>query len=271
MRVSKQQPCPVCHKDNWCLIGDDGLDALCMRVQSDRPLEMKSGEAGYIHRLGGERKVFRPIARKVEPPKPTVDFSSAMLLAISKTPKARLAEFSESLGLPPEVLEYGTGVGCAWLSEHSAWGFPMLDGNYKTIGVRLRNSRGEKWAIKGSKSGIFYSMRDVQQTLYVCEGPTDTAAALACGMFAVGRPSCSAGAGEIADFINRNRAIRRVIIISDNDSAGLRGAKSLAEKLPLKSCTVTLPFKDMREFYRIGGTSAFIDDLVKDMVWTNPL
>ncbi len=102
------------------------------------------------------------------------------------------------------------------------------------------------------------------------EGPTDTAAAISCGLFAIGRPSCSSGVHEILQLIRTCRTIHEVIIISDNDGPGRNGALALQKLLKVKSCVVTLPCKDMREFHKIGGNAEMIDYIVADTVWFNP-
>ena len=43
-----------------------------------------------------------------------------------------------------------------------------------------------------------------QKTLFVCEGPTDTAAAVELGLFAVGRPNCCCGGPEIKVYARRH-------------------------------------------------------------------
>ena len=47
LRVTKSEPCPVCGKQDWCLVSVDGSAAICQRVQSDREI----GRAGWLHRL----------------------------------------------------------------------------------------------------------------------------------------------------------------------------------------------------------------------------
>ena len=54
----------------------------------------------------------------------------------------------------------------------------MFDSEGSTIGIRLRSMRGEKWAVSGSKGGLFYdrSQQIVKEKFAVIvEGPTDTA------------------------------------------------------------------------------------------------
>lgn len=48
VRVNRQHPCPICQKDHYCSVTDDGQAAYCTRVQSDQP--SRNGE-GWWHRL----------------------------------------------------------------------------------------------------------------------------------------------------------------------------------------------------------------------------
>ncbi len=63
-RVSRRNPCPVCHKPDWCLIARDGTAAICARIESDRPVGTKG--AGWLHRLTDTDRRVAPAA----PPRP---------------------------------------------------------------------------------------------------------------------------------------------------------------------------------------------------------
>ena len=143
----------------------------------------------------------------------------------------------------------------------------MCDGWGNMVGIRLRNERG-KFAVRGSRQGIFLAAVAAQETLFVCEGPTDTAAAVELGLFAVGRPNCGCGGAEVAVFARR-QACRRVVVISDNDKAGLDGARKVGGELPLPFAVYVPPAKDVREFVRLGGTRAMIENTLKGLVWQN--
>jgi len=132
-----------------------------------------------------------------------------------------------------------------------------------------------KWSKKDSKNGLFYDPEFVPygaDELLVCEGPTDTAAAQACGFWCVGRPSCSAGVDLIREFV-RTRNIRRVTIMADDDKPkklpngktyepGRDGAKTLGKLLNVTYRIVMPPpgCKDLRDWYRRGtlnGTTLY--------------
>jgi hypothetical protein len=141
----------------------------------------------------------------------------------------------------------------------------MCDGFGRVVGIRLRNERG-KFAVRGSRQGIFLASVPAQKTLFVCEGPTDTAAAVELGLFAVGRPNCCCGGDEIKVFARRH-TVSRVVVISDNDKPGLDGARKVGSELQLPFAIYVPPAKDLREFLRLGGTRLMIENTLKGLVW----
>ena len=257
-RVSKSHPCPVCKKPDWCRVFADGW-VECMRVQSDQPA--KSG--GWMHsqrELSPER--LTPRVPQPAPP-PTINATKLMREWLAATPPAALINYGAGLGLSSGALAY---VGAAWAEPHQAWAFPMCDGYGNIVGIRLRANDGRKWAVRGSKQGIFIGKAAWYPTLFVCEGPTDTAAALELGLFAVGRPNCCCGGAEIKVFARRHDC-RRVVIISDNDKPGLDGARKVGGDLKLPFAVYVPPAKDVREFVRLGGTRAMIENTLKGLIW----
>ncbi len=254
-RVTKQQPCLVCKKADWCRVFADGW-AECMRVQSDKPA--KSG--GWMHRVGDGPRLYVPPPPNRQPT--TINATSMMREWLAATSPAEVDQFAVSLGVSPASL---TAVGAAWASSHSAWAFPMCDGYGNVVGIRLRNERG-KFAVRGSRQGLFLASVPVQKTLFVCEGPTDTAAAIDLGLFAVGRPNCCCGGLEIRVFARRHDC-NRVVVISDNDKPGLDGARKVGGELKLPFAIYVPPAKDVREFVRLGGTRAMIENTLKNTIW----
>jgi hypothetical protein len=89
--------------------------------------------------------------------------------------------------------------------------------------------------------------------LLVCEGPTDTAAALTLGFDAIGRPSCEGSVETLAAWLGRRR-YDETVILADNDEPGLRGALKLAAALPCAHRIAVPPCKDIREWLRQGTT-----------------
>lgn len=261
-RVTKASPCPICQHGDWCRVFADGW-VECMRVPSPKPA--KSG--GWLWQCQlPQRLAPRKPARVA--PSPTMNAAKLMRDWRAATPPTALAEFAASLGLSVASL---TAVGAAWAAPYSAWAFPMCDGHGNVVGIRLRNERG-KFAVRGSRQGLFTSaecgVRNAKpaEVLFVCEGPTDTAAAVELGLFAVGRPNCRCGGPDIRIYARRHQ-VGRVVIIADNDRPGLDGARKVGEELKLPFAIYVPPAKDVREFVRLGGTRAMIENTLKGIVW----
>jgi hypothetical protein len=253
-RVSKASPCPQCGKPDWCTVGDYGV--VCMRVQSAKPV--KNG--GWFHPFDAARG--RPVA---PPPRrqPAGINATAMHRAwLEETTAEAVAAFAATLGLSAAAV---AAVGAAWAAPYAAWAFPMCDGYGNAVGIRLRNESG-KFAVRGSRQGIFLAAAPAQKTLFVCEGPTDTAAALDLGLFAVGRPNCCCGGLEIRAYARRHKCAKAVIV-SDNDKPGLDGARRVGGELLLPYAICVPPAKDLRDFVRLGGTRAVIENTLSQTVW----
>ena len=260
-RVSKLNPCPVCKKPDWCRIFADGW-VECMRVQSDRPA--KSG--GWMHWQGQlPIAASPPLPLRFKSPVPTINATKLMRDWLAKTERGLLADLALELGLSVAAL---TAAGAAWATPHASWAFPMCDGHGNILGIRLRANDGRKWAVRGSRQGIFIAAVPPQPTLFVCEGPTDTAAAVELGLFAVGRPNCCCGGADIKVFARRHQC-NRVVMISDNDKPGLDGARKVGAEIKLPFAVYVPPAKDLREFVRLGGTRAMIENTLKGTIWRN--
>ena len=196
---------------------------------------------------------------------PTINATKLHRDWLAATSPTQLAEFAMALGLSVAALVSANAV---WAELFSAWAFPMCDGHGNTLGIRLRANDGRKWAVRGSKQGIFIANVPTQPTLFVCEGPTDTAAAVELGLFAVGRPNCCCGGSDIKVFARRHQC-SRVVMISDNDKPGLDGARKVGAEIKLPFAVVVPPAKDLREFVRLGGTRAMIENTLKGTIWRN--
>jgi hypothetical protein len=254
-RVSKASPCPQCGKPDWCTVGQYGV--VCMRVQSAKAV--KNG--GWFHPFGaaGGRPLPPPPRRQ-----PAAINATALHRAwLAGTAPEALAAFAAALGVSVAAL---VAVGAAWAPPHAAWAFPMCDGYGNVVGIRLRNELG-KFAVRGSRQGIFLAAVPAQKTLFVCEGPTDTAAAVELGLFAAGRPNCCCGGLEVRTYARRHECAHAVIV-SDNDKPGLDGARKVGAELRMPYAIYVPPAKDLREFCRLGGSRNMIENTLKGTVWT---
>jgi hypothetical protein len=257
--VSKQNPCGICGHTDWCVVGDKAW--CCMREPSDHPA--KNG--GYYHFFDDAKPKPTYVAPK-RSAEPSFDVAAIMNRLIVRTNDDFRIYLSGSLGVSPQSV---TALNAAWSPGNNAWAFPMRDGANEMIGIRLRDSSGKKWAIPGSRNGIFIPQGlDAQKTCFIVEGPTDCAAALTLGLFAIGKPSCNAGDDHVKVALKR-LGVKRVVIISDNDKAGQLGARKLKQSLVIPSVIWTPPAKDLRAFLNAGGTKALVENSISKLVWTS--
>ncbi|MDE2103842.1 MAG: hypothetical protein KGL39_41780 [Patescibacteria group bacterium] len=261
-RVTKRTPCPQCKHEDWCSFCPDLNLVLCMRVESQRP--SKNAMGGWIHSLDADAKKFIP--RHVDTEQPTIDASKVMQEFSFDTIESELSKFAESLGVTSQSLKM---LGCQRAKKHHAWAFPMKDGSGRTVGIRLRGDDGSKFAIRGSRQGIFLPNCHTDKTAYIVEGVSDTAALISIGLFGFGRPQCCGSIAVITATVSRLR-IQEVIIIADNDEPGIKGAKQLSSELDIPSCILLPPCKDLRQMLSWGATADLIHSLVSNLVWNLP-
>jgi len=259
-RVSTKFPCPICKHDSWCMV--NGVAVMCMRVASEQTKAFRDGSVAYIHRLTEPLPDLPKVDRK---PEPVINCAKLLDAWVRNMPFG-LVRLATKLGVSQNAL---ARLNCCFAREHHAWAFPMRDGYGELVGIRLRHESGKKWAVPGSHAGIFLPCGDAQELALICEGPTDTAAALSMGFFAVGRPSCSGGGGHIRTALKR-LCVRRAVIVADKDDPGMRGAMMLAEQLPVSNCIVLLPTKDVREFANRGGDRTTFESILSALVWRQP-
>jgi len=160
---------------------------------------------------------------------------------------ARLAELLGVTALSLQRVRAG-------LCGPTTWAFPMQQHGSVT-GIRVRAEDGKKWAVTGTKDGLFVP-RDLNgaEPLVICEGPTDTAAMLDLGLSAVGRSNCQPFDDLLAPLVRG----RYVVIVADTDSVGQSGAAALRDALKreCKDIRIVTPVgaKDAREWKRNGLT-----------------
>ena len=263
VRVTRGAPCPICAKPDWCTVAGDGSAACCMRTESDRRL----GNGGWLHKLGRDMlgaPIFVPTAPAAAKRYLSADrVGDAWARWAGTTTDDQVNGLAVSLGVTSLALR---ALGACWAWPHEAWGFPMFDGSEEFAGMRLRSEEGEKWALRGSRQGIFLpDMKATSETLVV-EGPTDTAAAVSLGFHAIGRPSCTGGAREIAAFCRR-RGVKRLSVLADNDSPGISGARAFCGQAGLPARLVVLPAKDLREWVRNGATRQAVEACLAAHGW----
>lgn len=262
-RVTRQRPCPVCGKPDWCAISSDGSAVLCQRVEDGAVRRV--GEAGWLHRLGTAGGYVPSQVRTVHvsasvlPP----DLTELVRRYARAVRAERLDEFATNLGVTvPSLRRLRTG----W--DGTAWTFPMRSAAGRIIGIRRRLRSGRKLSVKNGREGLFVpdglGRPDV---LMICEGPTDTAALLDLGFDAIGRPSCTGGTRYIVGVIQL-LAPRSIVIVADADEPGQCGGNALASALAVycrdvRIITPPQPIKDARDWKQAGATGQEIQNAIK--------
>jgi len=249
-------------------VSADGRIACCMRVASARPAR----NGGWVHRLTG---LVGPPPPPYTPPRPRrepppVDFELAWRRWRENTDPGRIAAHAAALGVTAGAL---ADLGAAWAWLHRAWAFPMRDGQGRVAGIRLRAEDGRKWAVRGSRSGIFVpeGLTGAGRLLIV-EGPTDAAAARTLGFDVIGRPSCLGCIDTVTAWL-AGRRFDEVVILADNDEPkprpdgstwcrGTAGALKLAEALKCPHRLAVPPCKDLREWVRLGAARADVEAVI---------
>lgn len=154
---------------------------------------------------------------------------------------------------------------------------PMMDEDGRTIGIQRRwphAVKGNKCCVDGSRLGLFIPhklWRSCEGSVLVCEGASDTAVAVDLGFPAIGRPSCNSCQEMVFKWCVNN-LINNILIVADNDKAGITGAIALETYLinngmskGINGVEVYIPTaKDLREEARICGK-----DMVREVlqVW----
>lgn len=241
-----------------------------MRVESGKLMT----NGGWSHKLGDRpmNPVHHVYPRSAEPPRP--DFAKLMRGWLDLTTPEKLDELAIHLEVSARSLRW---LRVAWAQERECIAFPMYDGTSwngdEPCGIRLRTMDGKKFAVTGSASGMFIpygamngGLQLSARRIFICEGPTDTAACLDIGLFAIGRAACRGGEPEIVGALNQ-LCPREVVIVCDNDSPGVDGAKTLLELLEIRRVRLIPPGKDLRALVRDGGSASLIESMLKNLVW----
>lgn len=255
-RVTKKDSCPICGHPDWCTVCVAHGLALCMREPSQRP--SKNAMGGWIWPIDGSAVKYVP--RHVEPERPAIDARKMMREFEPDTTFQKLQCLALSLHVSVDSLRV---LGCQRAERYRAWAFPMFNGSGQMAGIRLRGDNGDKFAVTGSRSGIFLPQTQPAKTAWIVEGASDTAALLTLGLWGFGRPQCSGCVSIITATIAR-LSIREVIIIADSDNPGVNGAESLSKELNVPHRLFVPPTKDLRDLLQAGLKKDDLRQYIKD-------
>ncbi|MBN2136310.1 MAG: hypothetical protein JW720_00740, partial [Sedimentisphaerales bacterium] len=266
-RVSRKKPCPVCDKPDWCLVAEDGSAAICQRIAEGSV--KKCGDAGYLHILidrhnGHDRHKYHASKRLLVTNikignTSSKDFGQLANRYRQQLTSEKLNALANSLGVSAESLRR---LNVGW--DGNSYTFPMSNDFGQTIGIQRRFPNGRKVSVSGSKIGLFIPPNlPAEGILLICEGLTDTAAALDLGYAAIGRPNCNSRIRMVVRFVRG----RDVVIVGDNDDAGKAGAEKLATRL--LPCCPTIRIirppeliKDLRSWRQAGLTTKELSKVI---------
>lgn len=267
-RVNRGNPCPICGKPDWCLVANDGSAAICQRIEDGSV--KRCGDAGYLHILtdrhnghdghkhGAKRRHALTVVQKQNGQ--TRDFWQLSARYQSQLTDEKLRALAHSLGVSAGSLRR---LRLGW--DGRAYTFPMSNDFGEVIGVRRRFANGAKASVKGSKTGLFIptDLTDGKRLL-VCEGATDTAAALDFEFDAIGRPNCNS---VVQMTVRAAKGRAEIVVVSDNDPAGRAGAETLAGTLALRCpcLKIVVPpngLKDLRQWFNAGLASESLRQII---------
>ena len=195
-----------------------------------------------------------------------IDFDTLAYDCFSRMTDSMIDGLATSLGVERRSL---IRLRVGYAPKHRASTWPMVDSGGRCVGLRMRSLHGnKKFSYRGGRSGIFVpdGIPATTKRLYVCEGPTDTAAIISIGIDAIGRSSCNGNLATIVNFVRR-LGCNDVVVVADNDGPGRSGAKQLASVLiTVAECVRMIhPVEansDIRDWVRAGHTSADFDEMV---------
>lgn len=285
--VSREKPCPVCGKPDWCRVAKGGRLVTCHRTSAAPGLWrfLKATQTGGgvfalddpldFRQLIPQPAIVRPVIAitkaKNDLPERWGDLANAHQAGAGE----RVQELADRLGVSVQSL---VALGCGWDPakpigmKGSCWTFPSRDGEGSVIGVALRfpetrrNRAGKesnKGMMAGGRQGLFYDPASWSRgsgPILLVEGASDTAAAMTMGLAVVGRPSNRGGVGHLANLLEVIPADRPILVVGERDEKGdgswpgrdgaIATATQLAKELHRTILWAIVPdgAKDTREF-----------------------
>ena len=262
IRVTRQQPCQICKKTDWCSYSADGKFAICMRIES----KIRTKNNGYLHQLNDDWKPTNHRVVQRKPTKPKMDCEPLHRRCRSALTDEALGWLANDLGLSVEVVER---FEIGFHPDKNVYSMPARRPNGSICGLKYRAHSGSKFFETGLKPGLFFVPNSlVRDYLLIVEGCSDAMAVHDLAYPSViGRDSCNGSVEHIRTLLRRLKP-RQVIIIPDNDSngAGQRGAEALAHVLKIhhKVNILNLPDKinDVRDAVQRKESADWLQDRI---------
>lgn len=251
LRVSDANvKCPICHRDDWCLIAEDASAAICSRIEKGSIKRV--GEAGYLHVLSDK---FRPKKYEVAPA-PDIDWHTVVTVQGVKLLNKRkeFANFCNETGISPiAALRFHVGYDDGWFT------MPLYREANVISGIQRRKGPLKRM-VKHSKLGVFVPSAFFQykcKTLAVTEGWSDAVAAIQYGFNAVGKFNSHAG-DEWVSYYAKHIKCERVLIFADNDTHGIgrdgaeKTKKYILDTNKIPANVVVVPENDLKDCFNAG-------------------
>ena len=221
IRTTSKIKCPVCGRfEDGCLVAQDGDACICVRTPSGK----KCGAAGWLHRIS-----ISPLPDDCrQRPKmipANINWSTLQHLYVERYCGRKFPD-----------------LGSGWDGE--AVTIPMYNADKVITGMQRVFSNGDKRFVNGSEPGVFLPTsvwrNGLSDPVVVTEGVSDTQTAVDLGCCVLGRSSCNHGIKVLTEMLHTSR----VIVIPDNDPAGMSGGNELALALAdahIKVCMLVPP------------------------------
>lgn len=225
--ATRDRPCPVCGKPDWCTITADGGTIHCRRGEHlpaphgyRRKDTAPDGAARFVRDRHDDSLAYEPAIYRVAVVRTPVRKAPTRCWAdvaaeFADAARGRLRLLAADLGVRLDVLE---AMGVGWTGR--AWSFPYRDGEGQIVGIATRLPDDGKKAVPTSRNALFYApdrWRQGDGPLYVVEGASDTAALTGLGLAVVGRPSNTGGAGHLAVLLREWPVDREIVVVGEHD------------------------------------------------------
>ena len=199
-RRKRGTPCPVCGRQSWCTVSEDGVFVRCTKAPSDKPAPAKNGDMAWIHQSGVSVQDIELVQAAKEFKSVQEVTRMAMAAYCHRNACSARVKIAKRLGVSVRSVErlcvgYGEDRNG---DRYTSW--PSMNERAEIIGITRRYEDGSKKTAFGTQAGIFYSKDRSGLSSAPClivEGASDVAAAITIGLFAIGRPSNTGGADMI--------------------------------------------------------------------------
>lgn len=225
--VTRDSPCPVCRKPDWCGRSDE--DAIrCMRIE-DAPgwrVVTICPDGGTVYVPPDEHGAGNNRARQSQ------DWAAESDKCQRAITDEQIKNLAQQLGVTVDSLRQ---LRVGWSERDDCHTFPEHDADGKLIGLNRRFRDGTKRFVSGGKRGLSLptNTTGMADPILAVEGASDTAACLTLGLYAVGRPNNRGGAPLLAALLEG----RDILVIGENDQKpdgawpGREGAEYIAAQL----------------------------------------